>query len=104
MKRQLTPYQILGIPEDSDAPTIDAAYKRLMKRFHPDVNPDGAEVAKIVNQARDILADTEKRAALDGYLAQIRRPAPLWQFLYPMGSTGNSTTMSTSGVVFTFRR
>jgi len=62
------PYQILGVQKtDSDA-AIRAAYRKLAKRFHPDVNPgkpEAAERFKEINAANDILSDPEKRARYD---------------------------------------
>ncbi len=62
------PYEILGVQRtDSDA-AIRAAYRKLAKRHHPDVNPgkpEAAERFKEINAAYDILSDAEKRARYD---------------------------------------
>ena len=36
-------YKILGVNRDSDAKTIKKAYRKLSKKYHPDVNPDNKE-------------------------------------------------------------
>lgn len=62
------PYEILGVKRDADAAAIRAAYRKLAKRYHPDLNPGKAEAAerfKQINTANDILSDPEKRARFD---------------------------------------
>lgn len=62
------PYTVLGVPRDADAETIKRAYRRLAKKYHPDLNPGAADVDakfKELNTAHDILADPEKRAKFD---------------------------------------
>ena len=62
------PYETLGVrPSDSDA-AIRTAYRKLAKRFHPDLNPgkpEAAERFKTINAANEILSDPEKRAKFD---------------------------------------
>lgn len=62
------PYEILGVQKtDSDA-TIRTAYRKLAKRFHPDVNPDKPEAAerfKEISAAYDLVGDKDKRARFD---------------------------------------
>ncbi len=64
----MDPYETLGVrPGDSDA-TIRAAYRKLAKRFHPDLNPgkpEALEQFKAINTANDILSDPDKRARFD---------------------------------------
>jgi len=65
-------YQTLGVSEDADADTIRKAYRRLAKRYHPDVNPGddkAAEQFKAVGEAYGVLSDVEKRKQYD----QIRK-------------------------------
>ncbi|HTI81173.1 MAG TPA: DnaJ C-terminal domain-containing protein [Acetobacteraceae bacterium] len=62
------PYEILGVQKtDSDA-AIRSAYRKLAKRFHPDVNPGKPEAAdrfKEISVAYDLLGDKDKRARYD---------------------------------------
>jgi len=62
------PYKTLGVkPTDSEA-AIRAAYRKLAKKHHPDVNqgkPEAAERIKTINAAYDILSDKDKRARFD---------------------------------------
>jgi DnaJ-class molecular chaperone len=62
------PYETLGVKRDADETAIRAAYRKLAKRYHPDLNPGNAEAAerfKQINAANDILSDPEKRARFD---------------------------------------
>lgn len=78
------PYLTLGIPPDADEPTIRAAYRAGMKRFHPDQNPsaDAAEKSRGIATAYRLLSNPEERARHDRqrqYHAQVIVPtiAPL---------------------------
>jgi len=78
-------YQILGIPRDASQEVIKGAYRRLARKYHPDVSKEeGAEQRfKDVGEAYEVLKDPEKRAAYDN-LAQGHRagqefePPPDW--------------------------
>jgi curved DNA-binding protein len=63
------PYTVLGVPRDADADTIKKAYKKLARKYHPDLNKDpGAdEQFKEVNAAFDILKDPEARRRFDTF-------------------------------------
>jgi molecular chaperone DnaJ len=62
-------YETLGVPRNAPADEIKRAFRRLAMEFHPDRNPDpGAEARfKEINEAYEVLSDTEKRAAYDRY-------------------------------------
>ncbi len=62
-------YQILGVPRDADESDIKKAYRKLARRYHPDVNKDGGaeEKFKEVNEAYEVLKDREKRQAYDRF-------------------------------------
>lgn len=62
------PYEILGVKKDASEAEIKAAYRKLAKKHHPDLNPgnkDADAKFKEVNAANDLLSDKEKRAAFD---------------------------------------
>lgn len=62
-------YEILGIPRDADENAIKSAYRKLARQYHPDVNKaaDAEERFKEVNEAYEILSDSEKRQMYDRY-------------------------------------
>jgi curved DNA-binding protein CbpA len=60
-------YDELGVSPDSEQEVIQAAYRALMRKYHPDINrsPAAAVRAQKLNEAYDVLGDSEKRAAYD---------------------------------------
>ena len=78
-------YKILGLERDADQAEIKRAYRKLARKYHPDVSKeDSAEDRfKEVSEAYEVLKDPEKRAAYDqlgsGYQSgQEFRPPPNW--------------------------
>jgi DnaJ-class molecular chaperone len=62
------PYETLGVRRGDSDETIRKAYRKLAKRFHPDLNPgkpEAAERFKTINAANDLLSDADKRARYD---------------------------------------
>ena len=62
------PYETLGVRPGDDEATIRRAYRKLAKRFHPDLNPgkpEAAERFKTINAANEILSDPIKRGRYD---------------------------------------
>lgn len=61
-------YEILGVPKNATEEEIKAAYKKLVKQYHPDLHPGDASAAekfKEINEANEVLSDKQKRAAYD---------------------------------------
>lgn len=60
-------YEILGISLNATQEEIKKAYRRMAKKYHPDMNPDidTTEKMKEINTAYDTLSDIEKRKAYD---------------------------------------
>ncbi|HJP62057.1 MAG TPA: J domain-containing protein [Mucilaginibacter sp.] len=63
-------YKILGIDKSATEKDIKAAYRKLARQYHPDLNPNDAEANKKfqqINEANEVLSDIEKRKKYDKY-------------------------------------
>jgi molecular chaperone DnaJ len=62
-------YEVLGVPKSASADDLKAAFRRLARQYHPDVNKetDAEERFKELNEAYAILSDADKRAAYDRF-------------------------------------
>lgn len=61
-------YEVLGVPKTSTEDEIKTAYRKLAKKYHPDLNPGDENVAnmfKEITEAYDTLGNAQKRAAYD---------------------------------------
>lgn len=63
-------YNILGVDKNASSDEIKSAYRRLAKKYHPDLNkdnPDAANKFKEINEAYEVLGDDTKRHNYDQY-------------------------------------
>ncbi len=64
-------YEILGVSRDATKDDIKRAYRKLAKKYHPDLNPDNREEAeakfKEISEAYEVLMDDKKREIYDRY-------------------------------------
>ncbi|MEM4630539.1 MAG: DnaJ domain-containing protein, partial [Candidatus Diapherotrites archaeon] len=62
-------YEILGVKRDATQEEIRAAYKKLAKKYHPDINkePGAEEKFKEIQHAYSILSDENKRRNYDQF-------------------------------------
>src|SRR5207342_1148178 len=78
-------YKILGVERTANEEQIKKAYRKLARKYHPDVSKekDAEEKFKEVSEAYEVLKDAEKRKAYDtmGYYqpGQDFRPPPDWE-------------------------
>jgi len=57
-------YRILGIESSATSEEIKSAYKRLARKYHPDLHPDNPKVEKLfseIKEAYDVLGNLDKR-------------------------------------------
>ena len=77
-------YKILGVKREASEDEIKKAYRKLARKYHPDVSKEknAEEKFKEANEANDVLSDKEKRAAYDNLGSyqpgQDFRPPPGW--------------------------
>lgn len=69
-------YDVLGVARDADQDTIRKAYKKLAKKFHPDLNKskEAVEKFKEINGAYDAVGDEDKRKLYDEFGEASTRP------------------------------
>ena len=63
-------YEVLGVSKDADDATLKKAYRKVAKKYHPDVNPGDAEAEKKFKEASEayaILSDPDKRRQYDQF-------------------------------------
>src|ERR1051325_383517 len=61
-------YEVLGVKRDATEDQIRQAYRKLARKFHPDVNPgdkSAEDKFKELNEANEVLSDAEKRKRYD---------------------------------------
>jgi len=89
-------YKVLGVSKSASAEDIKKAFRKLARRYHPDVNPGdqkSEEKFKEINEAYEVLSDVTKRRKYDTL-------GPNWQeqFGYPSGAGGRTTNFRSSSV------
>jgi len=89
-------YKVLGVSKSASAEDIKKAFRKLARRYHPDVNPGdqkSEEKFKEINEAYEVLSDVTKRRKYDTL-------GPNWQeqFGYPSGAGGRTTNFRSSSM------
>jgi curved DNA-binding protein CbpA len=72
-----TYYQVLQVDPAADPEVIDAAFRRLARKYHPDTStdPDASSRMREILEAKEILADPDRRLRYDRSIGIARRPA-----------------------------
>ena len=63
-------YEVLGVEKNASAAEIKSAFRKLAKKYHPDLNkddPSAAEKFKEAQEAYEVLSDEEKRSQYDRF-------------------------------------
>jgi curved DNA-binding protein len=96
-------YETLGIPKDASQEQIHAAYRKLARKYHPDINKssDAEDKFKRVGEAYEVLQDPEKRKRYDTLgdnwkAGQDFTPPPGWEF-FNFGQGARSRTDPRTG-------
>ncbi|HNQ03134.1 MAG TPA: DnaJ C-terminal domain-containing protein [Thiobacillaceae bacterium] len=94
-------YEILGVSRDAKAEDIKKSFRKLARKYHPDVSKEKDAEARMkdVNEAYAVLSDPERRAAYDqlgqGYhTGQEFRPPPGWDAGFEFSGQGTSSRES----------
>lgn len=70
-------YEALGVDKKADGETVKKAYRKLAKKYHPDLNADNPSAEKVfkeINEAYEVLGDEKKRSLYDKYGFQAFEP------------------------------
>ena len=88
-------YETLGVSRSADAEEVKRAYRKLARKYHPDVSKEKNAEAKFkdVQEAYEVLRDSDKRAAYDQLGRDYRtgqqfRPPPDWQQRFSQSPSG----------------
>ena len=87
-------YQTLGVDRTASADDIKKAYRKQVRKYHPDVSKhkDADAKTKEINEAYDVLGDADKRAAYDArgraYAGEQFDAAPDWNGHFEFGGAG----------------
>lgn len=77
-------YKILEVEENASEDEIKKSFRNLSKKYHPDLNPEGSEKFKEINEAYESLGDKQKRSQYDNQRKNPYRNTPFEQFFSNM--------------------
>ena len=100
-------YQVLGVDKTANADAVKKAFRKLARKYHPDVSKEADAVARMseLNEANAVLSDPEKRAAYDELAAGRRagqdfQPPPDWGSGFEFSGRGGPGVGGAEGADF----
>src|SRR5437763_7827900 len=93
-------YELLGVSRKASAKDIRAAFRKLARKYHPDLNPGdkaAEEKFKQLQEAYDVLSDSKKRQMYDQY-GFYSENVPTGD--YGAGAAGNNVNFDSNGLEF----
>ena len=92
-------YEILGVKKSASADDIRKAFRKLARKYHPDVNPgdkSAEEKFKALSEANDVLSDPKKRKIYDqvGFYSDNIDPATAEAYARAGGGSGGAARIS----------
>lgn len=91
-------YKILEIKQSATLDEIKKAYRTLSKRYHPDMNKNGVEQFKSINEANSVLSDPAKRKVYDAQYSVHFKPKNSHQSTHSKSTQATSNSSTSTNV------
>ncbi len=102
-------YKTLGVERTATGEELQKAYRKLARKYHPDLNkaPEAEEKFKAINEAYEVLSDTEKRSQYDALGSNWRagqdfQPPPDWEQMFQRAHFGGGSFQGQGAEQFSF--
>src|SRR5688572_17618048 len=93
-------YKILEVDKNASVEDIKKAYRKLARKFHPDLNPNDDQAKKKfqqINEANEVLSDPEKRKKYDKYGKDWERGEEFEKYRQQQQNTGGRSQSQSFG-------